>query len=218
MEWTELTPLSTTNLNGMEARIADADAAVITGKQNVYNAILAYGQTPTSQTFADLVAAINAIPIRGVVAATAQDVSGTTIRLRPPNGYYNGTASALVTATDPDFIAPNILSGKNVFGLTGTGKRRASGVATPGGPSFYDITVTGLDFQPSIIVWSSGSGSTKLFGLYNALDGSTSYISQVAALINSASNYQLKIYSTITPTGFQVRTLTDQPVYWWAFE
>lgn len=122
MNWTELTPLSATNLNSLETRIADADASVVAGKQNVYNAILAYGQTPTSQAFADLVTAISAMPIRGVVVASAQDVSGTTIRLRPPIGYYNGTASALVTATDPDFIAAYILNGKNLFGLTGTAR------------------------------------------------------------------------------------------------
>ena len=61
MEWTEQTPLSITNLNNLESRIAAADAAVIAGKSSVYNAIVAKEVTPSSQVFGDLVSAIGII-------------------------------------------------------------------------------------------------------------------------------------------------------------
>ena len=61
MEWTEQTPLSITNLNNLESRIAAADAAVIAGKSSVYNAIVAKEVYPSSQVFSALVSAIGII-------------------------------------------------------------------------------------------------------------------------------------------------------------
>lgn len=52
-------------------------------------------------------------------ANLASSVSGTTLKLRAPNGYYDGTDDT-VTITDTDFIASNIKSGVNLFGITGT--------------------------------------------------------------------------------------------------
>lgn len=56
---------------------------------------------------------------RGVVAAAANDRSGTTLRLRPPVGYYDGTSAALVTLTDANYIAANLPKNISLFGLTG---------------------------------------------------------------------------------------------------
>lgn len=83
--------------------------------------------------------------------------SGTTLRLRAPNGYYDGVDDTVQT-TSADWLVGNILEGKNVFGLVGTlaeGKKWASGrsdvtVESPYGNSY--LQVTNLDFEPSVVI------------------------------------------------------------------
>ena len=50
--------------------------------------------------------------------ALASAVAGTTLKLTPPKGYYDGS-TGLVTLADADFIASNIKNGINLFGITG---------------------------------------------------------------------------------------------------
>jgi len=94
--------------------------------------------------------------------------SGTTLRIRPLEGYYNGLSTNSVAFTDANFLASNIISGTSIFGLGGTyvGKRIASGTAnssddskmfTGDGGTFITskyITVTGLAFIPRYIIAS----------------------------------------------------------------
>ncbi len=51
--------------------------------------------------------------------------SDGTLTLRPKEGYYksevNGNGYGPIAATDPNFIAANIVSGKSIFGVAGTG-------------------------------------------------------------------------------------------------
>ncbi|MCQ4363125.1 hypothetical protein KQR54_18675, partial [Mycobacterium gordonae] len=109
----------------------------------------------------------------GDTAALASSVSGTTLKLRASNGYRDGVDDN-VTITDADFIAANILSGKDIFGLVGTlvrGRAAASGTVTrsgttatynqPGGLTLntYSATVTGLDFPngiETIVIFGAG--------------------------------------------------------------
>ena len=51
--------------------------------------------------------------------ATSSSVSGTTLKLTPPKGYYDGV-SGTVNITDADYIEDNIKSGINLFGKVGT--------------------------------------------------------------------------------------------------
>ena len=51
-------------------------------------------------------------------ASTSSSVTGTTLKLVAPTGFYDGTDT--VTITDADFIAANIKSGVDLFGVTGT--------------------------------------------------------------------------------------------------
>lgn len=102
------------------------------------------------------------------------------LHMFPPTGYYNTGAGTGVYADSADFIAANILSGKNIFGVAGTaiaGKRFASGSFGPsysGSPwvnpgasylTFYDpggnsysrafmisISNLNLGFTPSLIL------------------------------------------------------------------
>lgn len=51
--------------------------------------------------------------------ALASSVSGTTLKLNPPKGYYDGVTGT-VNITDADFVASKILKDTNLFGVNGT--------------------------------------------------------------------------------------------------
>jgi hypothetical protein len=98
--------------------------------------------------------------------AISSTVVGTTLKLTPPKGYYDGS-TGLVTITDGDFIAENIRNGINLFGKVGnlsaqlyqTGIATSSASAvefirvdTGGAVSYPRIQVSGLTFTPKLIV------------------------------------------------------------------
>lgn len=122
----------------------------------------------------------------------AQSVTPANGRLHmyPPIGYYDPAGGTGIYYDSPDFLASNIVSGKNIFGILGTatvaslgGRRVASGsqAATGNGASFTGlngtvysnfgyITVTGLSFKPSLVytkAWAPG-GLTYV-GIYDEL-------------------------------------------------
>ncbi|MFD0588839.1 hypothetical protein ACFQZE_12630 [Paenibacillus sp. GCM10027627] len=102
----------------------------------------------------------------GDTAAVSSAVNGTTLRLRASEGYRDGV-NDFVTLTDADFIAANIRNDTNLFGLAGTlmPKYQASGTATSStttqtivtpssSVTANHLTVTGLNFQPQIVIVS----------------------------------------------------------------
>lgn len=137
------------DLNRIEGNILEIYNDVLTGKQNLYNAIFSKGVTPDSQAFADLVTAIGEI-IRATGDAQQEHVldgkefsnlgannltgtmpnrSGDTPALSITR---NGTTLKLlaskgfrdgvddyVTYTDANFIAANIKKNVTLFGLEG---------------------------------------------------------------------------------------------------
>ena len=52
--------------------------------------------------------------------AIAANEDAGWLLIRPPAGYYDGATNTFVYAADPNFTAPNIKSGVNIFGVTGT--------------------------------------------------------------------------------------------------
>lgn len=117
----------------------------------------------------------------GDTAALANSVSGTTLKLRPSDGYRDGVDDN-VTITDANFVADNIVNGKSIFGLQGS----YSGVqiqiieniqssnynykmsfCAPDGTDLNDydgtpyalpyLTVSGLTKKPSIIILLNNS-------------------------------------------------------------
>lgn len=56
----------------------------------------------------------------GHVTGQSISRSGTTLRIRPQVGYYDGSSSNSVQFADTNFVAGNIANGKSIFGLTGT--------------------------------------------------------------------------------------------------
>lgn len=98
--------------------------------------------------------------------ATSSDLpGGGMLKLRPPAGYYDGSTSK-VTITDADFIAANIKSGVNLFGLVGAlveGKQWAEGTL---GVSLTftqttNITTATIGFVPKafLVVYQSSDAS-----------------------------------------------------------
>jgi hypothetical protein len=98
----------------------------------------------------------------GNSGALAIDVATAgTIKLRPPDGYYDGVDDT-VYAYDVDFVAANIKSGINIFGLVGAlidgtnMKKYASGTFTVTG---LTKTLSGFDFTPRQVILICQNGS-----------------------------------------------------------
>jgi hypothetical protein len=136
------TGASTININGRGAKsIRDprgntlpagklTAGSIYTLRYNGTNFILqgegASGNAAASDLLSGKTASTDAGEITGTMpnragdnANLASSVSGTTLKLRAPKGYYDGTDDT-VTITDTDFIASNIKSGVKLFGITGT--------------------------------------------------------------------------------------------------
>lgn len=56
----------------------------------------------------------------GGVSAQTANIDGTTLKLQPQEGYYDGSINNTINYTDTDFIASNIKEGISIFGLQGT--------------------------------------------------------------------------------------------------
>lgn len=80
LEWTELTPLSPTNLNNLEARIAQADANVAAGKAEIADACRDMGRSAAldTETHAQLAAHVRNIS-KDATATAADVLNGKTI-------------------------------------------------------------------------------------------------------------------------------------------
>jgi hypothetical protein len=136
------TGASTININGRGAKsIRDPRGNALTAgkltagsiytlRYNGTNFILqgegATGNATASDLLSGKTASTDAGEITGTMpnragdnANLASSVSGTTLKLIAPKGYYDGINDT-VTITDADFIASNIKSGVNLFGITGT--------------------------------------------------------------------------------------------------
>jgi hypothetical protein len=136
------TGASTININGLGAKsIRDPRGNTLTAgkftagsiytlRYNGTNFILqgegATGNATASNLLSGKTASTDAGEITGTMpnragdnANLASSVSGTTLKLRAPKGYYDGIDDNVII-TDVDFIASNIKSGVNIFGVTGT--------------------------------------------------------------------------------------------------
>ena len=137
------TGASTININGLGAKsIRDprgntlpagklTAGSIYTVRYNGTNFILqgegASGNATASDLLSGKTASTDAGDITGTMAnraghvtAESSSVSGTTLRFRPQPGYYDGSTSNSVQLSNANFIAANIRSGVNLFGITGT--------------------------------------------------------------------------------------------------
>lgn len=110
---------------------------------------------------------------QGDTAAISSVVAGTTLKLLASAGIRDGVDD-YVTITDADFIATNILSGKDIFGLVGTlvkGKATAQGTHTGSSQAqgvTTTYTITGLAFTPSTVIVARNDMPSSVYGLRSA--------------------------------------------------
>jgi len=81
-------------------------------------------------------------------------VSGTTLKLAPPKGYYDGVTGT-VNITDADFVASKILSGTNLFGINGTLAKlnMVEGSVTSTAFGGGGACTVNLGFRAKMVVW-----------------------------------------------------------------
>jgi hypothetical protein len=187
------------------------------------------GKTATADT-GDLT---GTMPNRaGDTVALSSVVSGTTLKLLALDGYRDGVDD-YVTITDSDFVAGNILSGVNIFGLTGTlalGRKTAKGSSNFSNTSNpLTLTITGLSFAPATIaVYFNGTNIATRYYLYfysseiarqNASQA-TMYASHSGS---AAQTTETDITCTLNASGFTLSISSNAipkngPVNWIAFE
>jgi hypothetical protein len=157
-------------------------------------------------------------------AATDLALSGSTLKFRPPEGYYDGV-NDYVTNADADRLASNIKSGVNFDGLTGTydAKLYASGSANSGAGA--QLEVAGLSFTPKyIFVWQS-NGNYRYQYYYNAdFDpGGTSGINfsdlffqvDVTSTSPSSSGVSSVAFHDISSSGFHCLVYAANVATYW---
>lgn len=133
--WTETTEITIARLNNLETQYEKAlvDARAASGNPLYAEIVNGKGSPGTKGRLVfDLVdnnfyvdngsVWIKASPTQrtGHVTAQGSSISGTTLRLRPPQGYYPGDSGNSVQLSDANWIAENIRSDISIFGLTGT--------------------------------------------------------------------------------------------------
>lgn len=132
-------------------------ASAVTKPAGIYDTdiVVAAVTVPAAKVLAGTTIAGTAgtMPAYGSEALTAiaTAVSGTGLYFNGPAGHYETTTS--IVASDSDFIASNIRTGINLFGLTGSlveGKKYATGSVTSA--SGGAVQVTGLAFNPSMVI------------------------------------------------------------------
>lgn len=169
---------------------------------------------------------------------TWTDAVGTLFFAMPTGAYLTdsgfGAGKASVAFTDPDFIAANILAGKNVFGVEGTAKRQASGTTFVSGAINawfidkngngiynYYCEVSGLGFNVGNLMMNYVYGtqtytviaSTKFSNIYST---SGSDYAQIA--VNTGGYWRFGGESTMT-NGFKIPVMhSNMNVTWYAYE
>lgn len=113
--------------------------------------------------------------------ALASSVASTTLKLRAPEGYYDGTDDN-VTITDADFVATNIKTGVNLFGTTGTlASIKSIQTGTITDPfnnttsTTYNHTITSVDTNTSVVLIKYNTPSIRADSgtLYGSITSST---------------------------------------------
>lgn len=191
-----------------------------------------------AETVADLIAILNdakLINTNTAAGATAAQM------LAGREAFVNGLK--VIGAGDPDLIPPNILQGKDIFGVVGTlaaGRQFASGSATSSAAvqtfslvsgtatqNFYLLTVSGLSFLPSVIIVLSSLGHMTVMqdefydGWANAVQKPIK-VFQYNGSNASVTSYNVKgdtAPASVTATGFTVPVQLQSYSYsWLAYE
>ena len=154
------------------------------GKTNFGNVIPAHVLAPDKFSGAAYINADGTMPNNAgdVAAISSHSGGGGTIHVVPATGYTDGSDDASVI-TDANFIAGNIKSGVDIFGLTGSYEAVHYAEGTSIGSLSDPFTVSGLAFAPTsvFIYQNSDTGNINSFieiihkNRHISADGSTAY-------------------------------------------
>ena len=168
----------------------------------------------------------------------AVTVTPTTSNQTKSAGYYSG---AITIKGDANLVASNILSGKSIFGVSGSvtvsslgGKKWASGTGTSSSSQvlfksvgatsttnmyYYDIS---LSFTPSVILLFHESSTTEFMSVYNVWGKNWSAKNIKWTGYNGGSqSTATRNLATVTPSANTYRiplSYTSQSVRWYAYE
>lgn len=155
-----------------------------------------------------------AMPNNGALGTITPGTTSQSI----PAGYTSGGT----VAASPELIASNILSGVEIFGVTGNvvqGIQSASGSTKAN--TAGTLTVTGLTFTPRVI-YVSQSGEAGYFTVYNANLTGTAYQNTAFFEMEGQSTVEVNGFGvpiwTITSSGFTVTEVGDATWNWWAYQ
>lgn len=177
-----------------------------------------------NQILYGLTAWINGVKVTGTMTNYTSDqncigygTSGTTIGLKVPQGYWDGTHNVNVNSTslDGDLIASNIVNDVNILGLIGTatiqslgGKRYASGTFTMDGNRH--LSVTGLSFTPSLFI---AYNNQDIAFLSKQTNGVCYFVTTTSSISASSGS------GNINSSGFEFWRATNYPTWtWYAWE
>lgn len=171
----------------------------------------------------------------GYIAPVTVAQGGDALYFRINKGAYltgsSGTSGAYVevTASDPNYVASNILNGTSIFNLAGSAGRSASGTITSSSSTqtfsfgaqnfnFYTVTVSGLDFTPSrIVIDSTANISGGDFTLYDA--GANFQGTGAVILTSGETMFTLQSPAYVNSSGFLVPVDSASQSYrWFAYE
>lgn len=182
-----------------------------------------------SQMLSGVIAYVNGVKVTGTMPNKgAVVITPGTTNQAITQGYHNGAG---YVAGDPDFVASNILSTANIFGLQGiavAGKRFASGVANLS--SSYSatnaftaidghvygattLTVSGLTFTPSIIFvrlsadyGQSGFTIYHKDGIFNDGGAYSGSLPGYVGTVNAKVKDTVALYNVICASGHSVHS------------
>ncbi len=234
----------------VKAALESLKSSGVSGKSSLVTAVIDKGGTvpgTNPRTFEQIEQGIRSIPVgtntSDATAASADILSGKTAYVA--SGKVTGTianrgAGGTVTPTttdqvkeagyysgpisikgDQNLIAANIVSGKSIFGVTGSfrGKRWASG-SIPGGAGVHEVA--GLDFLVSkigIFGYDSSTASNCYCGFFDDGSGTSGNWAYTNGYIRYGGSSAFRLDFSRTSNSFSFRTSgSETTIYWFAFE
>ena len=166
---------------------------------------------------------------RSTSPTEAAAIDGTSVAGRiyacPQAGYYDASGNAWIYFNDADFIAANIPSTKNIFGLQGTlavGKAIGSGNVTMTPNQTMSVT-TG--WQPGMVMVWYGMNSDPNYKVFRHYISTFTTLQSTIMMgyTNNTTKYENAGNFTITATGFSVVPFSNdstpnQVIYWRAVQ
>lgn len=116
----------------------------------------------------------NGNPLTGTMpnrGAGGGSISSVSQKITIPQGYYNGSGSVAISATEQaKIIESNIAEGVTLLGKTGTYNGKfAWGTNTWDGIGVQTYTLSGLPFKPKIVYYSSPTYTTSSYKVFGGL-------------------------------------------------